>query len=244
MHKQKYTLILFSLITYLMSSCSPSNEDIINTAREKMQAGKFSEAVSVISELVEKGVEDPSLYNMRGVAYFNLKENSKALTDFDKAISMKADDYRFYYNRGNVKRTLNRPESAVEDYTKAIEFEQGEYEIYLNRALSLMAAHNLSESVEDFNIANQLSNGKDANVHFYRGKAYMVTEDFEKALSDFNDCIAITPENAEAYYGKALAKINLASGEADEETCGVIAKSIELGYQPAAQLQESYCNEK
>ena len=238
---KKFLQLLLLLLIIITNSCNQSNEKMESLAREKMNAGKFAEAISVLSEIMEKESNNATYYNMRGVAYYNLKENSKALTDFDKAIEIQSDDYRFYYNRGNLKRTLNRPESAVEDYNIALELEKSEYEIFLNRALSLMAAHNLPAAIEDFNTADQLSKGKDSNVFFYRGKAYMITEEFNKALEDFTKCININSENGEAYYGRALAKINIANGNANEDTCKDIEKSKELGYQLADQLKETYC---
>ncbi|MEM1134328.1 MAG: tetratricopeptide repeat protein [Bacteroidota bacterium] len=210
-------------------------------AKEKMDNGKFSEAVSVLTEIIKNEAPSATIYNMRGVAYYNLNKNANALTDFDNAISLDTSDYRFFYNRGNVKRTLNRPESAVEDYNKAIQLETEEYELFLNRALSLMAANNLKASIEDFNRAEVLSKGKDDKVFFYRGKALMITEEFNKALDNFTKCIEVNPNNGEAFFGKALAKINLANGTADDETCIDIDRSIALGYIPARSLKGSYC---
>mgnify|MGYP001132207602 CR=1 FL=1 len=231
---------LFFLMLVLLSACGSQTEKLEQEARERMKNGKFAEAVSLLDEIIKTTQASAEIYNMRGAAHYNLNKNAEALTDFDQAIRQDSSNYRFYYNRGNVKRTLNRPESAIKDYTSALQLESNQYEIYLNRALSYQAVRNNAAALQDFNQAELLSNGKDAKIYFYRGKLRMVLEDFEGALSDFKASLAIEPQNGEAYLGLALARINI-EGEANEESCQDIERSVQLGFLGAEQFKEEYC---
>jgi tetratricopeptide (TPR) repeat protein len=230
---------LILLISFLVA-CTPETEKMEQQARERMQVGKFAEAVSLLNEIIKMTNAEAAIFNMRGAAFYNLNENAKALTDFDQAISMDSSNYQFYYNRGNVKRTLNRPESAIEDYTNALQIKNNEYEIYLNRALSFVALREVPAALNDFKQAENLCEGKDASIFFYRGKLNMNIEAFEEALIDFNKTIDIQPKNGEAYLGRALSKINL-EGKASEESCADIIKSEQFGFIGAAEFKEEYC---
>jgi|GEM_PF-1585728 len=237
---QKSVSIFYLLAIYFIVGCTPESEILEQQAREKMEAGKFAEAVSLLNEIVNSTAANASIFNMRGAAYYNLNQNAKALTDFDQAISIDTTNYQFFYNRGNVKRTLNRPESAIKDYTKAIQLNSNEYEIYLNRALSYLATREIKASISDFNTAEELSKGTDASVFFYRGKLNVNIEAFEEALIDFNKSIELSPNNGEAYLGRAVARINI-DGKADEAICSDIEKSMQLGFIGARQFKKEYC---
>ncbi|PIV58665.1 MAG: hypothetical protein COS14_08405, partial [Bacteroidetes bacterium CG02_land_8_20_14_3_00_31_25] len=64
-------------------------------------------------------------------------------------------------------------------------------------------------------------------------------QDYSGAISDFNKAIEINPNNAEAYYNRGFAKINL--GQKDSG-CLDLSKAGKLGCSQAYEAIKDFCN--
>jgi tetratricopeptide (TPR) repeat protein len=54
-----------------------------------LKAGHYREAIDELSAAISVDSIFPSAYNSRGFAYFMLRNYTRAITDFDKAIELK-----------------------------------------------------------------------------------------------------------------------------------------------------------
>ena len=50
-------------------------------------------------------------------------------------------------------------------------------------------------------------NPKDANVLFYRGKAYTAKGHYDRALADLNEAVKLNPGFGQAYFGRAMVYV-------------------------------------
>ena len=83
---------------------------------------KLIEEWQSLANIVEGIDNDLTARSWFSVGYLHDKQDEleKALSAYDRSISLKSDYAEAYYNRGNTNRKLDDPTSALEDYTQAI----------------------------------------------------------------------------------------------------------------------------
>jgi Flp pilus assembly protein TadD len=107
------------LSTVILVSCTSSNDDV-NQGRALLREGKSREALTALNQAVEADADNADAFNTRGVAYFELKEYSNALLDYEQALKLKPNFYRPYYNRALLKTSQGDVQAALSDYSEAI----------------------------------------------------------------------------------------------------------------------------
>jgi len=73
------------------------------------------------------------ILNSRGMAFLNIGELERALSDLDKAIEMNPKFPEAFNNRGIIYLRKDEVDKAIEDFTKAIEMNPNSPETYYNR---------------------------------------------------------------------------------------------------------------
>ena len=82
---------------------------------------KYKEALDCYSKAIEIDPNDPILYSNRSAMHLNLSEYEQALTDADKAISLKADYSKGYLRKGKALEGLQRMKEALDTYKLGLE---------------------------------------------------------------------------------------------------------------------------
>ena len=70
---------------FLLGSCQPTNEELINKAFNLSKEKKYEEAVKVFSDVIKKNERLQLAYYNRRHCYMALKEYKRALFDFEKS---------------------------------------------------------------------------------------------------------------------------------------------------------------
>jgi len=78
----------------------------------------------------------PHAYNLRGLAYDELKNYREAIADFDMAIALDPKNAYAYNNRGNARKSLGNFSQAIEDYLNAASFAPNLPEPYVNLSVA------------------------------------------------------------------------------------------------------------
>lgn len=191
---------------------------------------QYSNAISDYSILIK---EYPGLYEyyaLRGLAKDKNKDYEGAIQDYTKAInSFSFSDLHFdisiYFNRGIVENNLNKPLDAIADFSKVIEYDKNDYEAYYHRAIAYAQNKDFKSSLDDFLKALEIKQFSEA--YFLCGIAYFETNDTENAMKCFDKVIELKPNDADAYYTKALLLTEI--GEVDKGKI-YLQKSKELGF--------------
>jgi tetratricopeptide (TPR) repeat protein len=126
---------------------------------------------------------DPSnawSFVQRGLTFAQLAEYDRALQDYDQALHIQPDYAWALAVRGDVFYSLRNYDRAIADYSDAIVNESGEG----SEGLGLTAL---------------------IEVQFDRGRAYARSGDFDRAIRDFDACIAHDPRWNEALRERGLA---------------------------------------
>ena len=87
-------LVYFSWI--LLVSCNPSEEELIQKARDLLDSGEPKESLGWLDRAIEQNSENPETYNMRGVANFQLGNNQEAIKDWENAILLDSMNYKLH----------------------------------------------------------------------------------------------------------------------------------------------------
>lgn len=134
--------------------------------------------------------EEPTVerYQMRGIAYQELKQYPQALADLEAAIKLKPDNANLYINRANIRRLQQQNRLALQDLNRALELAPQSAHAYLLRGMLYLEDHQPQLAINDFNRA--LENDPDSvNALNARGIAHLEQGKQDLALKDFNQAI-------------------------------------------------------
>lgn len=91
-------------------------------AKDNNIADYAHKSLAILEKISEIDRTQPSTWDEIGLRYLFLKEYSKSIPAFEKAISLKEDYWYSYIHLGEVYRQICKPEVALEWYEKVQEF--------------------------------------------------------------------------------------------------------------------------
>lgn len=187
--------------TYLMIGNGSRSAEAANTAWEK--------AVLDCDETLRLTPENPLAYETRCWAHFNLGNIDKSLADCDQLIRLAPKNYMGYRVRGMAYETKNNTKQAVADYTQAINLNPEDNVSLRLRGIRYFYLRNFEQAAVDLTKAIDLHLAvfkySDGEAHYYRGRAYNMTKNYDAAIADFTLAIKIDPKFAKAYYHRSLS---------------------------------------
>jgi len=90
------------------------------------------------SDVISKFPQLAMAYNNRGNIYNQKRDFARALSDYNKALSINDHYARVYNNRGILLMQINQHEAAVRDFDLAIQYNPGFGEAYYNRSIAYL----------------------------------------------------------------------------------------------------------
>ncbi len=235
---------LFTLSCLLLTlfGCT-SSDTYVEKARSLLKEGKSNEAITALNEAIQADDDNADAFNMRGVAYFERKEYSNALLDYDQAIKLEPTFYRPYYNRALLKTAQSDLDGALKDYSDAIRFapdtaRQAASDLYLNRGQLFAGKSQPQAAISDFSKAIEL-NPTNGLALYNRGNLYFNEKKLPEALADFQKAVAAQPSFGKAFYGLGLAQL---LNDQRDLGCLSLKQAQQLGYADAVNAVKQYCN--
>jgi len=159
-------------------------------------------------QLLDKNGLIAGIYNNRGVVYDGLRQHTKAISDYNKAIELNPKYALAYNNRGFAYYNLGQHTKAISDLTKAIELNPKFAEAYNNRGVVYRSLGQVTKAIFDYSKAIEL-NPKFAKAYYNRGIDYANLGQYTRAISDFSKAIELNPKYAEAYQIRGAVYGNL-----------------------------------
>lgn len=159
--------------------------------------GDVKEAFKVLDNAIQAFPSSAELYIARGILNNNKERYSKALSDFDKALTLNANNNAFsiYYNRGIAYSFLEEYDSALADFNKAAEVEPSNANAFYSRGLANYQLGNYEPSVNDFIRSDELSPNNPV-TYYNLGMAYYKLENIENACLYFSKSCGMKNTNA------------------------------------------------
>ena len=156
MHLRKITIPI--LLIVLIASCQQSDEAIFKNAVELAEKGKHNEAIPYFSQLVERNRNNERALFERGISWYYLDSNQKALDDLNRILASKPkQQFEFIinpvyakgddrwkvstidvlYQRALVKYGMDSLKSAYIDFKTSLEndYETARCNVYIGSIL-------------------------------------------------------------------------------------------------------------
>jgi tetratricopeptide (TPR) repeat protein len=201
-------------------------QGLIHTQRRAYKA-----AIESYNKSIELDPKFAIAYYNRGMAYRLSGDETRALTDFDRAWQMAQTDASLYFLKKENDEALGLDTGEYQgidtNYTDAL----------INRAVSSKYTGDLNGALTDVNKAIAL-NDRDAVAFNTRGNIYMLFGEYQNAISDYSHAIDIDGSYAKAYYNRALARIIVYANSA---ACSDLRTAASLGYNEAEQKRQYFC---
>lgn len=121
------------------------------------EQGKFAQAESYWTELIEEFPENPALWSNRGNAKVSQNNLKSAIADFDQAIKLAPAATDPYLNRGTAWEGLGEWEKAIADYRQLLELDPQDAMDYNNLGNAFAGQGNWTEAIAYYQKATELA---------------------------------------------------------------------------------------
>ena len=145
-------MMLFALlcVTWMTFPAVAQVDPYLEEGLKSQRAGKLKEAVEIYTDFLDKNPRSAEALNWRGMAYEDMNQLDKALTDFNKAIAVSPNYADAFNNRGEVFRKQKKYNEAANDFRQAIKLDKNFAEPHYNLALINEIQHQYKPAVQEF----------------------------------------------------------------------------------------------
>jgi tetratricopeptide (TPR) repeat protein len=160
-------------------------------------SGKEKEAFEIVESAISKDPQKSIYYYIKGVMNNNKGKYSRALENFDKALTLNpgTNEFNIYLNRGISYLELEENESALKDISKAIELGPNNASAYHSRGRVYYSTKQYAEAVKDFSRSVEINPENDA-AYYNLGMTYFRLEDSKNACENFHKSCSLGNKNA------------------------------------------------
>ena len=220
-----------------------NSESLLGSAVAKEKSGDLQGSLTELNQAVEKNSNLAEVYLFRASILYKLSDFTSALEDYSHAVDLnkanKKNLLSALYGRGLSKARLNDNQSAMQDFDSAIALSPTYTEAYTNRGIIKAKLGKFEEAIRDFDSATKLDPNND-KPYFNRAGAFAALGNLKKGIQNLNDALKIKPDYAQAYYMRGKMLLETAS---EKDACSDFKKALQLGYAPAKQEIDQYCNQ-
>jgi tetratricopeptide (TPR) repeat protein len=165
-----------------------------SSALAKAQQGQYTEAIALLSQLIERHPHNAIDYNNRGLVYFQSGQLNQAIADYNTALQLNPKLANAYNNRANYYAAGGRLAVAISDYDRAIDLNPSYVRAWINRGITLRDLGRYEEAIENFDIAEVLGQLK-GHIYAERGRTYHLWGDWNCAVADYRRAKTCLPQN-------------------------------------------------
>ncbi|MEA5581185.1 tetratricopeptide repeat protein [Nodularia harveyana UHCC-0300] len=166
-----------------------------SSALSSARQGDYTEAIALLTELIERRPQNSVDYNNRGLIYFQSGEMPKALGDYNTALLLNPNLASAYNNRANYHAARGEFVAALADYDQAIDLNPSYVRARINRGITLRDLEQYEEAMENFEVA-LLFGQLEVNIWAERGRNYHLWGDWNCAIADYRRALNQLPKLA------------------------------------------------
>ena len=197
----KYLLPVVTSVLCL-SGCS-SAASLDKAGLEYYRLGNYTEAADSFDGAIFKDNSKAEYYIHHAFAYIELGEYQNALSKIDSALELNPNSQEAYRCQGIIYIALNQYENAITSLEKALDFAEGfvgqmEFDILDYRSLAELKSNQYQKAIDTYTILIDIDY-KPGEHHYLRGIAYLMNNNSEAALSDFEAALNANDATYERY---------------------------------------------
>jgi len=179
---------------------------------------KFSEAVQAFEQSINIKRENSDAFFQLGFLYSKIGDNEKALNAYKEACQINPNNYRAFFGVGKVYLKQNRFNEAIPPLTECVRIKPDFPDAYYNLALCYEEIGQLTTAAETYKKFIEINPGPAWTAYSKLGEVYIKLQQYDKAVSAFEEVIKSTPNDIRANYNLAYAY----------DMCGETEKAIEI----------------
>jgi tetratricopeptide (TPR) repeat protein len=149
--------------------------------------GTGERAINACTKLIESGLltggDLAPIYFCRAIEYARMKQYSRAIQDFDQAITLKPDDETAFVGRGSTYSLMGQPARAIQDFDQAIALKPDSVRAFIGRGSAYGLMDQCVRATEDFDRAIALE-PRYARAFLGRSVAKLQCHDLSGAKAD------------------------------------------------------------
>ncbi len=204
-------------------------------ARILQKMGKYEEAISVITKILEENVKDDEAWFIFGEILEDKGDLDEAEQAYGQCVHFNRLNVPCWINRGNVLLSQKKYQEALMCYDKALALRENLPAIWNNRGVALKYLGKYDEALRSYNTALQFD-PKFADAYLNKAYLYFDLKKYEEARNALTDYLKLK-EDARGYL--LLANI-FAKRSMKKEAIEAVKKALELepGNQEAREFLE------
>lgn len=201
---------------------------------EHMLYGNTQLAYKYLDKAISSSPEYYKGYYNRGLLNFKANHPEEAIRDFTKAIELK-QYVKAYVGRGNAYYRQKDLSRAMADANEALRLEPSNARAAFLLANCYDDLNQLDKALYYYNACISAS-PEESIFYMRRAIVYGKQQNFQACLHDLDTCIGLKPDEAEPYYWRGVAKVNLR-----QSPCNDFRKAYENGFPEAEGALAKYC---
>jgi tetratricopeptide (TPR) repeat protein len=180
-----------------------------------MQATHYEQAILNFDRAIELKSDFAGAYRMRGRAYMGVGKPAEAISDFTKVAALQPSEATVLVDRGFAYLDEKDWARAIADASRALELNNKLARAYNLRATAVRATGDAAKAVEDLSRAVELDPNLDN--YFQRAATYQLLNDHQRAVADFDQALALAPDQPYAYFARAQSRAALGDSTGAQE---------------------------
>lgn len=156
------------------------------------QQGDYTEAIAILTQLINRQPQNAVNYNNRGLIYFQSGNLQQALADYNTAIELHPNLASTYNNRANYYAACGELAAALADYDQAIDLNPSYVRAWINRGITLRDLGQYEEAIDNFEVA-LLFGQLEGHIWAERGRTYHLWGDWNCAIADYRRALTQLP---------------------------------------------------
>jgi tetratricopeptide (TPR) repeat protein len=190
------------------------NRDIgLALAYIDVNVGKYSEAISELTKIVDAGTATAQVFNIRGAAFQNAGDYDASIEDFNKVLVLNPKDLMALNNRASAYEKKGDYRSAGKDIDTVLAANPDMPTALANRCEISAREGKMDEGRAYCDKAERLD-GKSYFTLFAIGGAYYLAQRYAEAISYYSRSLDLLPDEPRILYARGIAYSKL--GKDDE----------------------------
>jgi tetratricopeptide (TPR) repeat protein len=171
-----------------------------NKAFALNQLERYEEALGVYEQMLRLDPNNPVTYNNKGFALYCLKRYEEALEAYQQSSELDSNNAVVYTNKGRALLGLKRYTKALAAFEQSSHLDPNYASAYDGKAMALYHLDRIDEATETIELAHH----DDADFYYRQGMVLLDLNEYDEALSAFEQALRIDPHHVDASSNKSF----------------------------------------